>query len=331
LPGSQYDKLCRVVDEKNNRQLTVFEAANDARIAEYKKAVQEIEAANRVVLNAWESENAARTAVYDNARRQIESANQSLINAWEAVRASRQAEHERACQEINARNRHLIADWEAANAPWVAEGKRWRNRVIAEEAEILRLESELNRQRTATESRIRHRKDEANGIAACHNRAKLDYERELRQAEVDSKKIQLDEHLDKALIRQTKLKGITGERILALESFGIETAKDVPMLCNQKVPGIGPVLSRRLLEWRDTLASSFVPKQRLPESEKNRIASRYAPALLPLGQSIHEVIQDLESIIASHQTREADLYKAIEVAVHNVAIAEAHLRVLNVQ
>ena len=107
----------------------------------------------------------------------------------------------------------------------------------------------------------RQRKDEASGIVASHGTVKLDYERELRQAEFDSKKIQLEEHLDKALIRQANLKGITGDRILSLESFGIETAKDVPLLHNQKVPGIGPVLSNRLFDWRDGLMSSFRPQQ----------------------------------------------------------------------
>ena len=49
----------------------------------------------------------------------------------------------------------------------------------------------------------------------------------------------------------------------------------------QKVPGIGPALKARLFAWRDGLMTSFIPKQRLSDSEKNRIASRDA-VLLPL-------------------------------------------------
>jgi DNA-binding helix-hairpin-helix protein with protein kinase domain len=181
-----------------------------------------------------------------------------------------------------------------------------------------------------TESRFRQRKDEALGIAASHDRAKLDYERELRQAEVDSKKIQLEEHLDKALIRHARLKGITGDRILSLESFGIETAGDVPLLNNQKVPGIGPVLSKRLLDWRNRLAASFRPQQALPDSEKKRIANRYAPVMLPLGQSIQGAINDLDTIAMSHHTREAGMIKVIAAAVQNLAIAEAQVRAMKV-
>jgi hypothetical protein len=327
---ADHEKLCRDVDERNRRQLAAFLAAQVARNAEYERACQEIEAANRVVLNAWESEDAARTAVYDSARRQIESANQGLIDAWEALRASRKAEHERACLEIDSKNRRLIAAWEAANAPWVAEEKQWRDRVASAEAEVLRLEAEFNRQRAAAESRFRQRKDEALVIAASHDRAKFDYERELKQAEINSKTIQLEEYLDKALIRQAKLKGITGDRIMSLESFGIETAKDVPLLNSQKVPGIGPVLSKRLFDWRNSLLASFRPQNTLPDSEKNRIASRYAPVMLPLAQSIQVAINDLDAIANSHRTREAETIKAVAAAVQNLAIADAHVKAMRI-
>ena len=134
---------------------------------------------------------------------------------------------------------------------------------------------------------------------------KQKYDKELQQAETDSKKIQLEEHLDKELIRNAKIKGITGKSILALESFGIESAKDVEMLKTQKVPGIGPVLSGRLFEWRERIERSFIPKQALPESERSRIASRFAPELLPLGQAIQTAIRDLEGITASHRRASA--------------------------
>ena len=327
---AEHERQCRPIDEENNRRLAVFEAAIAARWAEHEKVRREVEVANRVVLDGWGRENASRTAVYDDARRRVEAANQGLLDAWEAVRASRLAEHERACREVDAVNRRLVADWEAANAPWLAEVKRWRDRVAGAEAEILRLESELTRQRAATERQFRQRKDEASGIAASHGRAKMDYERELGQAELNSNKIQLEEYLDRSLIRQAKLKGINIKCILALESFGIETARDVPMLNNQKVPGIGPVLSKRLLDWSQGLASSFRPQQALPESERYRIASRYAPVMLPLGQSIQGAINELETIAMSHRARETELVMVIAAAVQNLATAEAHVRAMRV-
>ncbi|MDB5352855.1 MAG: Protein kinase protein [Planctomycetota bacterium] len=327
---ADHDRVCATVDAINRQVLAEWDAKNSATMAVHERARDEIDQANRRVLSAWEAENASRQSAYDMARREIEQENQRLTSAWESLTGTRHAEHERTCRDIDAKNRRLVVDWEAANAPWVAEEKRWRDRVISAEAEVRMLEAEVNAQRTATTVRFQQRKDVANGIVASHSRAKFDYEKELRQAEVDSKKIQMEEHLDKSLIRHAKLKGITGDRILALESFGIETAKDVTMLRTQKVPGIGPVLSSRLLQWRMGLLMSFVPKQTLPESEKNRIASRYAPVLLPLGQSIQGAINELDVIAATHQAREAERVKAIATAVQNVAIAEAHVKAMKV-
>ena len=117
---------------------------------------------------------------------------------------------------------------------------------------------------------------------------------------------------------------------MSLESFGIETAKDVPMLRSQKVPDIGPVLSKRLLDWHNSLSGSFRPQQGLPISEKNRIAGRFAPVILPFGQSIQAAINELDAILASHRSREAEQVKAIATAVQNLAIAEAHVRAMKV-
>src|SRR5262249_3032898 len=144
------------------------------------------------------------------------------------------------------------------------------------------------------------------------------------------KRIQLEEHLDKAMIRQAKLKGITSDRVLSLESFGIETAKDVDILRNQKVPGIGPVLSKRLFDWRGSLTPSVPAHATLPDSVKNRIAGRYAPVMLPLGQSIQEAINDLDTIAMSHRSRESELLKVIAAAVQSLAVAEAHIRAMRV-
>jgi hypothetical protein len=261
----------------NRRQIAAFEATKAAHQAEFEKACQEVKAANRIVLEPWEAENASRRAAYDSACRAIELSNQRLINAWDAAKASRAAEHDRACCQVDAENHRRISEWEAANAPWLAEEKQWRERAAWAEAEIRGLEADLFALRPATEAKYRHRKGEASGIEASYDLARQDYKKELRRAEADSKRIQLEEYLDKALIRQAKLKAITSDRILSLESFGIETAKDVDILNHEKVPGIGPVLSKRLFDWRDKLTASFKPQQTLPVSVKNGIASRYAP------------------------------------------------------
>jgi hypothetical protein len=319
-------RLCRV---RNNRLLAAWEAANKAKIAEYERMRDEIDAKNRLVLTEWEDENSRRQTHYQRMCRDVEAKNQGLITAWESLNAALQSGHERACRKIDEENQRAIAAWRVANAPWFEEEQRWRQRLAGAEADRNRLESEIHTQRSASQSRFDKRKKEAEEIVSSHDNARREYLRELRQAETDSKKIQLEEHLDTELIRNAKIKGITTKSILALESFGIETAKDVEMLKTQKVPGIGPVLSGRLFEWRGSIERKFIPKQALPESERGRIASRYAPVFLPLGQTIQAAIRDLDAIAASHRARELEWVKAVEAAIQKAAVAEAHLDALN--
>ena len=330
LRQAAYDQALREIELENQRRISVCDAMTASRQAEHRQKCGEIDARNRQLIAEWEAENAACDASYVQTLREIELENQRRISVCDAMTASRQAEHNQKCREIDAKNRQLIAAWEAANAPWIGEQKRWRDRASAAETQIKRMENAFVAQRQASISRFQQRKANADGVLKSHDGARQDYERELRQAEMDSKKIQLEEHLDKSLIRPAKLKGITGDRILSLESFGIETAKDVAILHYQKVPGIGPVLSKRLFDWCDKLALSFRPQQGLPESEKRRLAARYAPVLLPLGQAIQAAINDLEAIAASHSACEAEGVKGIAAAVQNLTVAEAYVRAMNV-
>jgi hypothetical protein len=328
--AAEHARLCEAVDAENRPTLAPWEAVKAAIELNHQRITQEVQQANHRVLLEWEAENKARQRTYDQARRTIELENQRLASAWDEQTASRKAEHRQKCDEIDAKNLQIIAAWEAANAPWIVEQKRWRERATFAEAEIKRLEDELVAQRDGILSRFQQRKVNVEGILKSNDGALREYERELRRAESDSKKLQLEEHLDKSLIRRAKLKGITGGRILSLESFGIETAKDVAMLNYQKVPGIGPVLSKRLFDWRGKLESSFRPREGLPESERRRVTARYAPILLSLTQALQSAINDLETIATSHRGSEAKRIKAIAASVQDLVVAEAHVRAMKV-
>ncbi|MHB1559609.1 MAG: hypothetical protein ACYC61_19345 [Isosphaeraceae bacterium] len=325
-----YARACKAVDERNALHLAAFEAAEAAMKAENERKRYEIAAKNRQMLAEWEAENARRQAHYQRTWTEIDAKNQEVTTAWESLKAVRQSEHRQACRKIDEGNERAIAAWKVANTPWLEEERRWRQRLAAAEAERNRLESELQSQRSTSQARFDKRKKEAEEIVSSHDNVRLEYRRDLQRAETDSKKIQLEEHLEKALIRDAKIKGITGKCILALESFGIETADDVELLKTRKVPGIGTVLSGRLFEWREQIGRTFIPQERLPESERNRIACRYAPVFLPIGQTVQTALRDLEAIASSHRARERELVKSIETAQQNVAVAEAHLDSINI-
>lgn len=328
--SAEHASLCKAVDEENYPSIASWEAAKDVIYSDLRRSTQQVEQANSHILSEWEAENRARQDTYDRACQKIELENQLRNSDWDARTAARRAEHRQKCDSIDAMNRQTIAEWEAANAPWLGELKKWRDRESFAAGTINRLEDELVVQRRMAESKFQQRKLAVQAVLKSHDGALQDYERELSHAEMNSKKFQLEEHLDKFLIRHAKLKKISGDRILSLESFGIETAKDVAMLNQQKVPGIGPVLSGRLIDWRDKLASSFRPQKGLPESERRRVAARYAPVLLPLRQALQSVIDDLETIATSHRAREAVQIKTITAAVQELAVAEAYVRTMRV-
>lgn len=324
------EQACREIDNANNKVLAEWDARNAVILDRHRANCEAIDRQNRAILDTWREANFTLHAEYDNKREEAERENERRLSAWEAVKAARQADHDRACRAVDEANRRMIAAWEVANAPWLNEEKRWHDRAAVAESDIVRLEAMLSSQRSESLRRHGQRKIEAEKVVAENSRARRDYEQEIRQAEMNSERIQREEHLEKSLIRSAKLKGITGDRILSLESFGIETAKDVPLLLNQKVPGIGPVLSQRLFDWHDSLATSFRPKKQLPESEKNRIANRFAPVLLPLRQSIQGAVHELEEIARDQRSRDTETIRAIAAAVQQRAVAEAYLKVLKI-
>ena len=125
-----------------------------------------VEQANRRVLAAWGRRTPLARRAYDRARREIEQENQRLTSAWEALKATRRPSTSGPAASRREESTYAYRDWDSRQRPWDAEEKRWRDRVGNALAEILRLESDLDRQRTTTESRFRRRKDKASGIAA---------------------------------------------------------------------------------------------------------------------------------------------------------------------
>jgi hypothetical protein len=68
----------------------------------------------------------------------------------------------------------------------------------------------------------------------------------------------------------------------------------------------------------------------LPESERRRIATRFAPVLLPLSEALQSAINELETIAAAHRDSEAARIKTLAAAVQDLAVAEANVRAMRV-
>jgi hypothetical protein len=325
---TKHAAVCRRIDDENRKYVAAWEAAKAAILAEDYRLTQEIIRSNRCVLAEWEANNNDRHALYEQERREVELDNQRLMSQWNKMNAAQEAAYRHRYDEIEAGNQRVLNDWRVANAPWIRELTRWQERQVTAESKVVRMEQELLDLSRANLSRFQQRKNNAERVLQSHGGTLQDYEQELHRAQINSEKIQLENYLDQSLIRNAKLKGITGDRILSLESFGIETAHDVALLGHHKVPGIGPVLSQRLFDWRDNLRRKFRPKHGLPESERQRVANRFAPALLPLTQLLQETLNELEAIVKSHRAAEAQRLEAIATAVQEHAVAEAYVNAM---
>lgn len=69
---------------------------------------------------------------------------------------------------------------------------------------------------------------------------------------------QLNEYLDRFMIRRASISGIGQAKTVTLASFGVETAADITKSAITRIPGFGPATAEKLLAWRATHERRFV-------------------------------------------------------------------------
>jgi DNA-binding helix-hairpin-helix protein with protein kinase domain len=79
----------------------------------------------------------------------------------------------------------------------------------------------------------------------------------LQELESDRFKQQLEQYLENFFIEHATIPGIGPGRKATLESYGIETAADVDKQRVVAVPGFGPAMAEKLIEWRHETERGF--------------------------------------------------------------------------
>jgi DNA-binding helix-hairpin-helix protein with protein kinase domain len=106
----------------------------------------------------------------------------------------------------------------------------------------------------------------------------LDRERtgDLRALENKKRQIQLNAFLDRQFIANAQISGIGPSKKAALLAYQIESAFDLPPRVS--VPGIGPALLGRLMDWRRRCEARFQfnPSQALPPAEVHAVNVKFA-------------------------------------------------------
>ncbi len=95
------------------------------------------------------------------------------------------------------------------------------------------------------------------GFKEAYEQAQLQRDRSLQQLQQTVRESQLEQFLSQFLLSNADIPGIGAGRIVALESYGIQTAGDISYDAVFQVPGFGDALTARVVAWRASLQSQF--------------------------------------------------------------------------
>jgi DNA-binding helix-hairpin-helix protein with protein kinase domain len=113
---------------------------------------------------------------------------------------------------------------------------------------------------------------------------------------------QLMAHLNRQRIAGAKVQGVGQSKIIALQSYSIETAADITDQRILGVPGFGPVLAGRLVHWRMGCERRFTfdPRKGIPQSDIDTINRELSIKQRRLEQELTVGVSQLSAI--SRQT-----------------------------
>jgi DNA-binding helix-hairpin-helix protein with protein kinase domain len=237
---------------------------------------------------------------------------------------SHQAEERR----IRELNNQLQQMWEAENSVWCHEYKKRKKKQDVLENQLSHQESGFVELARATKDTFEMILKNLESNKDAYKEEKDAYTRDLTDLAKRSAQIQLERHLDAQLIRAAKIKKMTTAGILSLSSFGIETALDVERLRSQKVPGIGPVLTERLNEWRESLVQSFKPQPGVPTVERATVDQRHLPRLRQLESILLDGPRQLREIVGQYESRRKNLLAQIQECVDELVRARGDVEVM---
>lgn len=237
-------------------------------------------------------------------------------------------EFDRELAKVNAANEALKEQWRRDNAAWRAEYKRREAELANARAKLVELEEAVKQAGKTGRGKFETWKSTLSKSKVLLEEARREHTRAIEDLSRQAASLQLAQHLDTFLIRDAKLKGISGDRLLSLGSFGIETALDVDMLPTVKVPGIGPVLGKRLIDWRNDLARDFKPQSGVPRAERDRVDQMYLGKIRQQEAFIAEGARQLREVAETYKARRTTLLGQVEDALRRLAVAEADFEVM---
>jgi DNA-binding helix-hairpin-helix protein with protein kinase domain len=220
----------------------------------------------------------------------------------------------------------LVAEGPASSA-FRAEVDRRRQHLQRVRSEVQSLLDDAKRIPAEYQKQFAKKKTD---LQAAYTRyLHLDQERrgELQKLELKKRDLQMNEFLDKILIRDNDIPEIGHKRKQALQAYGIESALDISYAMN--VPGFGPHLTAVLVSWRRRCEGRFRynPAGPLPQKEAHQLDLRIADLRRSLEIELRSGPQSLNElgVLAERKLRDCEA-KSVNV-VQRLAQAEADMAV----
>jgi DNA-binding helix-hairpin-helix protein with protein kinase domain len=109
--------------------------------------------------------------------------------------------------------------------------------------------------------------------------------------------VQLQKFLQGKLLRSASITGIGSGRLAMLSAYGIDTAGDIVTGRIAQVPQFGPVLTDRLLGWRQVMERAFVydPSRPPPREAVDRIEKDIEDARRRVVEDLRRALRDLKA------------------------------------
>lgn len=152
-----------------------------------------------------------------------------------------------------------------------------------------------------------------------------DETRELRLLQAAARERQLEHFLAGYSLRAAKLEKLDEDRLLILQSHGVETARDIRERSLAAIRGLGETLPASLLTWRKALEGKFTYDARrgLPAVDVARVRNKSLERRLLLQEPLEVDIERLEALAPAARKEAAEI--AAFLLPFRTALAQAKL------
>jgi DNA-binding helix-hairpin-helix protein with protein kinase domain len=151
---------------------------------------------------------------------------------------------------------------------------------------------------------------------------------DMRRLQATLRQKQLDDYLAHFFLSEAKMQQLTPSRLVALESFHVETARDISERAIAAVPGLGKTLPSTLLAWRRTAESGFSYDSRRgpPPEDLASIRSKYLNQRIALHDQLEVDCETLQRISAAARSKVEQFTVPLAARQSAVVQAEAELK-----